>query len=221
MDSMEPTQLDVATARPVIRLPRPPQVISSSNLNKRKSPSSAWDHFEKFIDEEGKTKARCLYCSKEYMVDRKNYGTFNLKNHTLICLEYLFNELHDEQDPLSKDVEEGNLVPRTFTNAMGRKVLTKMIILDELPFRFVENQGFRRFCNVFQPNFNISSCFMITKDVSRIYFEEKNKLRNALRGRRLCLTNDTWTSIQNFNYMCLTCHFIDDDWKLHKRILNF
>ena len=21
--------------------------------------------------------------------------------------------------------------------------------------------------------------------------------------------------------MCLTCHFIDDDWKLHKRILNF
>ena len=41
---------------------------------------------------------------------------------------------------MSKDVKEGNLVPRTFTNVMGRKVLTKMIILDELPFRFVENQ---------------------------------------------------------------------------------
>ena len=27
--------------------------------------------------------------------------------------------------------------------------------------------------------------------------------------------------IQNFNYMCLTCHVIDDNWKLHKRILNF
>ena len=24
-----------------------------------------------------------------------------------------------------------------------------------------------------------------------------------------------------FKYMCLTCHFIDDAWKLHKRILNF
>ena len=32
---------------------------------------------------------------------------------------------------------------------------------------------------------------------------------------------DTWTSIQNLNYMSLTCHFIDDDWNLHKRILNF
>ena len=77
---------------------------------------------------------------------------------------------------MSKNVEEGNLVPRTFTNVVGRKVLAKMIILDELPFRFVENQGFRRFCNVFQPNFNIPSCFTIAKDVSRIYFEEKDKL---------------------------------------------
>ena len=37
----------------------------------------------------------------------------------------------------------------------------------------------------------------------------------------MCLTIDMWTSIQKFCYMCLTCHFIDDDWKLHKRILNF
>ena len=34
----------------------------------------------------------------------------NLKNHTPICPEYLFNELHDGQDPLSKDVNDGNLV---------------------------------------------------------------------------------------------------------------
>ena len=41
---------------------------------------------------------------------------------------------------MSKDVEERNLVPRTFTNVVSRKVLIEMIILDELPFRFVENQ---------------------------------------------------------------------------------
>ena len=137
------------------------------------------------------------------MADSKIYGTSNLKNHTPICLVYLFNEWHDGQAPLSKDVEEGNLVPRTLTNVVGRKVLAEMIILDELPFRFGENQGFRRFCNVFQPNFNIPSRFTVAKEVSRIYFEEKDKLRNALRGYRLCHTTDTWTSIQNFNYMCL------------------
>ena len=37
----------------------------------------------------------------------------------------------------------------------------------------------------------------------------------------MCLTTNTWTSIQNLCYMSLTVHFIDDDWKLYKRILNF
>ena len=147
MDSLEPTQPDAATARPTMKPPHPPHMISFSNPNKRKS--LAWDHFDKFIDEEGKTKARCRYCSKEYMADRKVYRKSNLKSHTPICHHYLFNELHDGQNPLSKVVEEGNLVPRTFTNVVGRKALAEMIILDELPFRFVENQGFKRFCNVF------------------------------------------------------------------------
>ena len=54
-----------------------------------------------------------------------------------------------------------------------------------------------------------------------IYCVEREKLREALKGRRMCLTMDTWTSIQNLNYMFLTCYFIDDDWNLYKRILNF
>ena len=28
-------------------------------------------------------------------------------------------------------------------------------------------------------------------------------------------------SMQNLNYMCLITHFIDIDWKIHKRILSF
>ena len=58
-------------------------------------------------------------------------------------------------------------------------------------------------------------------DVIGIYNSEREKLGKSLKGFRVCLTTDTWTSIQNLNYMCLTCHFIDDAWKLHKRILNF
>ena len=32
---------------------------------------------------------------------------------------------------------------------------------------------------------------------------------------------DTWINIQNVSYLCLTSHFIDSRWNLHKRILNF
>jgi hypothetical protein len=82
---------------------------------------------------------------------------------------------------------------------------------------FVENYGFRRFVKVLQPKFKIiSSCKIIAKEVISIYNIERAKLKKALEGRRICLTTDTWTSIKKFCYMCLTCHFIDDDWKLHK-----
>jgi hypothetical protein len=32
---------------------------------------------------------------------------------------------------------------------------------------------------------------------------------------------DLKTSNQNKGYLCVTCHFINDEWKLHKRIINF
>ena len=47
-----------------------------------------------------------------------------------------------------------------------------------------------------------------------VFFFANNKAR-------VCLTTDTWTSIQRTNYMCVTAHFIDDDWVLHKRVINF
>ena len=43
----------------------------------------------------------------------------------------------------------------------------------------------------------------------------------ASHGQRISLTTDTWTSIQNLSYICLTAHFIDSQWNMHKRILNF
>lgn len=122
-----------------------------------------------------------------------------------------------------KDGDEGvNLVAMSFSVEAARRALAEMIVLDELPFRFVEGEGFKRFCAVLQPKFkNIPSRVTIARDIVGIFNNERDRLRNVLKGRRICLTTDTWTSIQNLNYMCLTAHFIDDDWKLQKRIINF
>ena len=123
------------------------------------------------------------------------------------------------------DGEEGfQLVPTAFTVEASRKALVEMVIIDELPFRFVEGYGFQRYSTTLQPKLrirDIPDCQTVARDVIGIYGVEREKLRGALKGRRVCLTTDTWTSIQNLCYMSLIGHFIDDDWKLHKRILNF
>ena len=55
----------------------------------------------------------------------------------------------------------------------------------------------------------------------KLFMENKKLLKNHLKNEHLCLTTDTSSSAHNYNYMCLTAHLIDQDWKLQKRILNF
>ncbi|XP_030958836.1 zinc finger BED domain-containing protein RICESLEEPER 2-like [Quercus lobata] len=123
------------------------------------------------------------------------------------------------------DGEEGfQLVPAAFTIEASRKALAERVIIDELSFSFIKGYEFQRYATTLQPKLqirDIPSRQTVARDVIGIYGVEREKLRGALKGRRVCLTTDTWTSIQNLCYMSLTGHFIDDDWKLHKRILNF
>lgn len=98
-----------------------------------------------------------------------------------------------------------------------------MVVRDELPFSFVDGPGFKYFISQVQPQFKMFSRRTVARDIWELYESERITIKNILAtyGQRVSLTTDTWTSIQNINYMVLTAHFIDVDWVLHKRILNF
>ncbi|CAN1253743.1 Zinc finger BED domain-containing protein RICESLEEPER 2 [Linum perenne] len=61
-----------------------------------------------------------------------------------------------------------------------------------------------------------------TTDVFSTYDIFKGKVKGILKHvQRMSLTTDMWTSNQTMQYMVVTGHFIDKNWKLQKRILNF
>ncbi|KAL0285413.1 UNVERIFIED_CONTAM: putative AC transposase [Sesamum angustifolium] len=144
-------------------------------------------------------------------------------------VEHYFNDntdkemdREDEEDDVLGD-RDAPLVNWRFEQDKTREALCHMLVVDELPFKLVEHSGFRHFLSVACPMFDIPSRRTITKDIFNIYVNERARLKSFIKdhAQRVCITTDTWTSIQKFNYMCLTAHFIDDDWNLHKRILNF
>ena len=94
-----------------------------------------------------------------------------------------------------------------------------MIVVDELPFKFVEGEGFRHLMGKACPMFKMPSRFTVNRDCFDLYVNEKMKLKAFFKShsQRVSLTTDCWTSIQRINYMCITAHFIDDNWKLHKK----
>ncbi|RZB96104.1 putative AC transposase [Glycine soja] len=103
------------------------------------------------------------------------------------------------------------------------QALAKMIIIDELPFKFVENKGFGEFVTAFQPQFKIPSQITIVEDCMNLHRVAKAKLKFNLSQNKqmMSLTTDTWTSIHNKNYLCVTAHCIDERWELIKMILSF
>ena len=86
-----------------------------------------------------------------------------------------------------------------------------MIIRDELPFRVVEWEEFKDYSRLLEPRFVILSRITVWRDCMKLFMENKKLLKNHLKNERLCLTTYTWSSVQNYNYMCLTAHWIDQD----------
>jgi hypothetical protein len=110
-----------------------------------------------------------------------------------------------------------------FSQEVSRRELTRMITLHGLPLALVDYDVFRRFVSSLNPIFKVVSRKTITADCVNKFQEQKQILQDVFQSAnsRICLTMDMWTSNQTIGYMCITCHLLDDDWKLHKRIVKF
>lgn len=228
------------------------EVDETPTKRRRNMPVSiVWQHFERLKGDPNEPYARCKYCGATYACHSKRNGTGTMKNHLESCKKYPFERKRDSFQKTSafKPKEETARIgplqlvcdPKEETDGDGpsqvlcesissescRQTMAEMIIMEELPFKFVESKGFKRFVSKLtgsqEPKFVVPSRFTIASDILKIYVNEKQKLKDIFvkMKYKVCLTTDCWTSEQNINYMVLTAHFVDCDWKLHKKILSF
>lgn len=71
-----------------------------------------------------------------------------------------------------------------FSQELGRLALAKMIIMDELAFKYVENEGFRYFVSLACPRFKVPTCVTIAKDSMLFYNDKKEKLKSILSANK-------------------------------------
>ncbi|XP_076918112.1 zinc finger BED domain-containing protein RICESLEEPER 1-like isoform X1 [Bidens hawaiensis] len=111
---------------------------------------------------------------------------------------------------------------RKYDQESVTKALVEMIIVDELPFSVVEYE-FLDDMEIAFPGFHMPSSETISEACFQLFMDEKAKLKSLINStdQRVCLSLDTWMSKQSVNYLCITAHFIDNDWNLHKRNIGF
>lgn len=133
-------------------------------------PSIAWDHFTKLSDG---YHTLCNYCAKQYACAEKKNGTSNLLSHlTNMCSSYLNREQKKQKTlafPAKKGGEGGwssKLVHASYSANACQEAVAKMIIIDELSFRFVENERFRLVYSVLEPRFSVPSHSTVTRETA-------------------------------------------------------
>ncbi|KAL4291714.1 hypothetical protein GQ457_14G013270 [Hibiscus cannabinus] len=157
---------------------------------KRKRKSKWWTHFS--VDEEDHTFASCKYCQKLIGCKTKN-GTTPLANHISRCKKYPPNldkkqkMIDFESETLVKEdgIVETISVPKLwkFDHDLCRKKLAKMLIVDELPFSFVEREGFIEFCKALNPLFKLPSRTTATRYCYTLFIEQRNDHSGQFIGR--------------------------------------
>ncbi|KAG9442259.1 hypothetical protein H6P81_018113 [Aristolochia fimbriata] len=110
-----------------------------------------------------------------------------------------------------------------YDQANMRRAIAHWILMHEHPFMVVEEEGFNFFLKIANMNYAKISRKTIKRECMEVYEFEKKKLKTLLKDiSKISLTTDLWKSQnQKIEYMVITGHFIDDNWKLQKRVLSF
>ncbi|XP_027171738.1 zinc finger BED domain-containing protein RICESLEEPER 1-like [Coffea eugenioides] len=200
----------------------PPKVTIDVPGKKRRLTSEVWDYFNIIPkkDPNEELKCKCKKYGSEYSVESKS-GTGNLHRHIKKCLKMTTKDIgqylitFDKGAPATRNAQ--------FSQDKFRELLVHAIVRHELSFSFVEYEGIKNVLTYLEPQIKHITRNTAKSDIKKLHAKEVNRLGSELHGcpSRICLTSDAWTSIVTDGYLSLTAHFIDSNWLLQKKILNF
>lgn len=189
---------------------------------KRKRPygsSDLWDHFTKIRkpDVEKVDQATCNYCEIELDCGGAK-GIITLEQHLDECEVYKNNDLEHELLSLSSEAGDSS-----FDQELCWRNLVSMITMEGLPLGVIDHICFKNFSASLNPDFKLMSCKTLIQDIVKTYMSEKKKLKELFvnSSQRFSLSADIWTSAQDFSYMRLTAHCINEEWELQQKIISF
>lgn len=204
------------SAKPTFDVP-PPKV------RKQIAPrASVWAHFIRHAND--LMKSNCRYCGTEVSCDTQTNGTSSMRSHINRCMLYIAHEERGSQQILTSDTNGVLTASIKFDKDVFRRSVNEMIVLNELSFSFAESEGFRRFCLNVMPCYIVHCRMTATKAIFALFLQEKAALKKLFtdQNKGVSLTTDIWVApTTSCSYMVVTSHWIDANWVVQKRIINF
>ncbi|CAA0839907.1 Unknown protein [Striga hermonthica] len=199
----------------------------------KKTTSEVWQYFTKYwvtVEVNGKQEQQCWAkcnfkgCKNKTSKHRaeSNFGTTAFWTH----LANYHSIKKGQQQLTTKNNNETGIVtvqPYKYDQEASLRKFYEAMIVHEYPFNMVEHEFFQEWVKSMRPNYPLKSHVTVRKEIIEYYSTERDKLYEYFKTiqSRFSATMDMWTSNQNKGYMCITLYWVDDDWKIQKRIINF
>ncbi|XP_047074183.1 zinc finger BED domain-containing protein RICESLEEPER 2-like [Lolium rigidum] len=218
--------------------------MSQPNSRRRKKKSPVWEHFtiEPVPGDIQCQRACCNLCKGTfaYSTGAKIAGTSHLKRHIThgscpviknqdkkVALSSAGVTDNDCEGtigrPSKRRYRYSGFANATFDQDRSSFYVAKLIILQDYRLDIVQQPAFTAFIESLQPRFRVADVETMEGEVYAVYQKEKDNLLqtfSTLPGR-VSLTIGLWTTSQTLGYVSLAAQFIDTEWKVHRRMLNF
>ncbi|KAL6566487.1 hypothetical protein OROGR_002102 [Orobanche gracilis] len=202
-----------------VKTTEPSQPEQQQN-RKRKLISPVWLLFEK---QEDKDLATCRLCGHT-VSHKKGSGTGTLSRH--------FSK-HPDFDKDGGDVSTqqhlqlsagGQVENWRYNHKRAREATVRYVVKKEKPFSFAEDPVFESYVQTaLQPQWKKIPRSTLYNVGMRLFKEDCDTLKAVFDSLscKFSFTSDLWTGRCNLSYMCVTAHWVDDDWIMQKRIIDF
>ena len=182
-------------------------------------------HYTKILDSNGNpVKAKCNHCPGNKLYSwRKGSGYGTLTRH--------LREKHQaeigistSQTQLTGFISHSNPLFK-YSDANNVTELSRFIAVERLCFSFGEKFGFNQYIkNAHTPHAKPVCRQSVVRAMRKIMISEKQKLISLFTSLKthVSICADIWSDCwQTHSYMGVTCHWIDDNWYLQKRVIAF
>ncbi|KAK4478969.1 hypothetical protein RD792_014476 [Penstemon davidsonii] len=130
--------------------PVPPPEVSEEQQTTSKKRARCWQHFHEYT-KNGKVRAQCNYCEKNYACESRRNCTSGMNNHMKVCKKHPDNLVNSRMDSHTihsfchsvtgvggeGDYREVSSLWK-FDQESVRKAMNVFLIVDEHPFRTIE-----------------------------------------------------------------------------------
>ena len=158
--------------------------------------SNIWEHFTKIMVSR-EQKAKCMHCSA-ILKAKYQSGTSTLNRHVAFCFKKNQPKIEEALQGSLKVIKREDVTYGisygSFDQNVLRSLIARMVIMHELPLRFMEYVGFREMMAHANPVVKPVSRNTLKSEILKLYQIKKVKTLHLLgkNHSRVAITTDLW-----------------------------